>query len=64
MMRSPMSCAAKLLTERIAMVLDCNRTARLLLQAATKRRHPEWTDAQVLAEVARRMLRCTRANCL
>ena len=42
--------------ERIAMVLQCNETMRLLIEARLRTRHPEWTDGQVSAGVARRML--------
>jgi len=42
--------------ERVAMALDSNRTARLLVAEGVRRQHPEWADDRVRAEVARRML--------
>jgi len=43
-------------TERVAMALDCNRTARMLIEGAVRTRHPDWDDGRVASEVARRML--------
>jgi hypothetical protein len=45
--------------ERVAMVLDANRTMRLLLEAYFRDLHPEWTDNQVAAAIAGRLLRDT-----
>ena len=42
--------------ERVAMVLDANRTMRLMLEAYFRERHPEWDDDQIDAAVARRLL--------
>jgi hypothetical protein len=42
-------------TQRIGMVFSCNRTMRLLLEGAIISRHPDWNDAQIQAEIARRM---------
>ena len=42
--------------ERIAMALDCNRTARMAIEGAIRTQHPDWDDEQVASEVARRML--------
>jgi hypothetical protein len=42
--------------ERVAMGLECNRTARLLIEGHLRTQHPEWSDEQVAAEIARRML--------
>ena len=42
--------------ERVAMVLDANRTMRLMLQAHFRERHPDWDDDQIAAAVARRLL--------
>ena len=42
--------------QRVAMILDANRTMRLLIEGPLRERHPEWTDEQVRREVARRML--------
>ncbi|MCY2925607.1 MAG: hypothetical protein NT031_09225 [Planctomycetota bacterium] len=41
--------------QRVAMVGQCNRTMRLLIQARLQARHPDWTDEQLAAGVARRM---------
>ena len=40
--------------ERIAMVLDAERTMRLLLKADVSWRHPDWNSQLVAEEVARR----------
>jgi hypothetical protein len=40
----------------IAMVGDANETARLLSAAGVRYQHPDWSEEQVAAEVARRML--------
>ena len=42
--------------ERIAIVLDANRTMRLMLQAHLRESHPDWTDNQIAAGIARRLL--------
>jgi hypothetical protein len=47
----------KTIAERIMMVSDCHRTARLLVEGNVRTRHPDWDDARVRAEVARRMAR-------
>ena len=46
--------------ERIEMVLAANRTMRLLLEGHLRTRHPDWDDASVRREVARRVLRGSR----
>lgn len=43
--------------DRIALVEDSNQVARLLAAGGVRYRHPDWSEAQVEAEVARRMLR-------
>ena len=43
--------------ERVAMVSAAHRTARLLIEGRLRTRHPDWNDARVSDEVARRMLR-------
>jgi hypothetical protein len=43
--------------ERIALVEDSNQVARLLIAGGVRYRHPDWSDAQIKAEVVRRMLR-------
>ena len=42
--------------ERIAMALAANRTLRLVIEGGIRTQHPDWDDARVSAEVARRML--------
>jgi hypothetical protein len=46
----------KTVTERIAMVFDADRTMRLMLEAHLRWRHPNWGQAQIDAEIARRRL--------
>lgn len=41
--------------EKIEMVSAANRTARLLAAAGIRFQHPDWDDAQVHAEVIRRV---------
>jgi len=50
---------AKTPAERVACVTAANHTARLLASAGIRHQHPEWDDAKVKAEVARRMSRGT-----
>jgi len=47
---------AKSPSERLAMGLDCNRTARLIIAAHLRTLHPARPEEKVQAEVARRML--------
>ena len=47
--------AAKSPMERIAMTGEMYRTARVIVEAGVRYRHPDWTDAQIAAEVAFRM---------
>ena len=47
---------AKTFTERLGMVLEANRTMRLLIEGHLRTYHPDWTDARIAQEVARRML--------
>lgn len=42
--------------ERVAMIFACNRTMRLRLYGQLHSRHPDWDDAQIQNEIARRML--------
>lgn len=44
------------MAERVAVIDDLNQTARALIAAGARVMNPDWTDAQVQAEVARRML--------
>ena len=46
----------KTVTERIEMVFAANRTMRLRIKTGLRTRHPDWSNEQVTAEVARRML--------
>ena len=41
--------------ERVAMAFAANRTARLVIEGNIRTRHPDWDDARVAAELARRM---------
>jgi hypothetical protein len=41
--------------ERVAMIGAANRTARLLAEAGARHLHPDWTDAQIHADVLRRV---------
>jgi hypothetical protein len=42
--------------EKIQLIGELNRQARVRATARLKEDHPEWTDQQVLAEIARLML--------
>jgi hypothetical protein len=42
--------------ERLAMGLEMNRTARLMIAAGLRDYHPDWTEQEILAELGRRML--------
>lgn len=41
--------------ERIKMVAEANRTARILAEAGARYLHPNWNDSQIQAEVLRRV---------
>ncbi len=43
-------------TERIAMGLELGRMVRLRLEGHLRTIHPDWSDQQIAAEIARRML--------
>lgn len=43
--------------QRLAIIADCNHTARVLIETRIRWQHPDWDDALVAAEVARRMSR-------
>lgn len=43
-------------SERLAMVFAANRTMRLRLEGHFRTYHPDWTDAQIQQEIAKRML--------
>lgn len=46
--------------EKVEMVVAANRTARLLAAAGIRYQHPEWNDAQIQAEVIRRVTSGTK----
>ena len=48
--------AAKTPAERVAMIADCHRSARLILAAGERMRHPELTEERIAESVSRRML--------
>jgi hypothetical protein len=48
--------------ECIAMIGEANETARVLVAAGARHLHPDWTEEQVRAEVAKRMLGFPRAR--
>ena len=48
--------AAKTPAERVGMVGEANRMARILAECGVRYLHPDWSDDEVRAEVARRML--------
>ncbi len=41
--------------ERVEMIAAANRTARVLAAAGVRHQHPDWDEAQVQAEVLRRV---------
>lgn len=45
--------------ERLGIAFDCNRMMRLRLEGHLRTYHPDWSDAQIFAEIARRMARGT-----
>lgn len=45
--------------ERVEIIFDLNRTMRLMIAGYLRSCHPDWTEEQVLAQVARRMTRGT-----
>jgi hypothetical protein len=47
--------AAKTPAERAWMIEDCNRTARIVLAAGERDRHPDWSEEQVAHAVAQRI---------
>ena len=46
--------------ERVLMGFEANRAARVILAGHFRTRHPEWTDEEIQAAIARRMLGATR----
>jgi len=45
--------------ERIAMIFAANRTMRKVIEGHLRTDHPDWDDAQIQAEIARRFSRGT-----
>lgn len=45
--------------EKIAMVGEAHRTAKVLIAAGVRRMNPEWSDAEIQNEVSRRLIRGT-----
>ncbi len=43
--------------QRLAISFECKRTMRLRMAGHLLTRNPDWSDAQVQAEIARRMTR-------
>ncbi|MGL6074235.1 MAG: hypothetical protein ACRC8S_08745 [Fimbriiglobus sp.] len=48
--------ATKTPAEKAAMINDCHRTARIFMAAGERMRHPEYTEEQIQAAVAKRLL--------
>ena len=46
----------KTITERIEMVFAANRTMRKMMAEDLRTDHPDWSDEQIQAEIARRIL--------
>ncbi|MEO6436263.1 MAG: hypothetical protein ABIP55_10970 [Tepidisphaeraceae bacterium] len=42
--------------QRVEMITAAHRTAKLMLAAAVKRKHPDWDARAVAREVARRLI--------
>jgi len=45
----------KSIPQRVAMILQANRTMRQLIAAPIRKAHPEFSESQVRREVARRI---------
>ena len=43
--------------QKVAMIADAHRTARILARAGVRHLHPDWTEEQIQREVLRRMAR-------
>jgi hypothetical protein len=48
--------AAKTPAERAWMIGDCHRSARIMLAAGERIRHPNWTQQQVARAVSKRIV--------
>jgi hypothetical protein len=49
--------AAKTPAERVAMIADCHRSARLVIAAGERMRHPTLTEERIAEIVSGRLLR-------
>ncbi|HZL37946.1 MAG TPA: hypothetical protein VFC78_21700 [Tepidisphaeraceae bacterium] len=47
----------KTVTQRVEMIFAANRTMRLRLEGHFRTHHPEWDEARLKQEIARRMSR-------
>lgn len=45
--------------EKVALVSAAHRTAKRLMAAGIRRNHPDWPEAEIQAEVCRRLLHGT-----
>lgn len=48
---------AKTPAERVAIGLDCQRTVRLRITSHLRTQYPDWSEAKIADETARRILR-------
>jgi hypothetical protein len=48
--------AAKTPAERAWMIGDCHKSARIVLEAGERSRHPSWTEQQVSRAVSERIV--------
>lgn len=48
--------AAKSPAERVGMVAEAHRMARMLAESGARHLHPDWTESQIQSEVVRRMM--------
>jgi hypothetical protein len=48
--------AARTPAERAWMIGDCHRSARIVLAAGERARHPNWSDQQVALAVSKKLL--------
>ena len=48
--------AAKTPAERAWMIGDCHRSARVMLAAGERNRHPNWSERQVSRAVSKRLV--------
>ncbi len=48
--------AARTPADRAWMIEDCHRSARILLAAGERARHPDWSDQQIMLAVSKRFV--------